>query len=175
MKGLNPEVIKLIKEAIRLEIRGRNFFVQAAESTENERGKKMFMMLAAEEIDHMKVFSELFTTSIGGDEWRKFVRSEEQEASQIIEGLKERIDTAEKQQRAGDLEALRIGMELERKAIDFFEKMAAGSSSPEAKEIAGKICEQERGHYDLLQAQYDSVHKSGFWLDSAEFRLDGEY
>ncbi len=29
--------------------------------------------------------------------------------------------------------------------------------------------------YDLLQAQHDSVTKSGFWLDSAEFQMDGKW
>ena len=30
-------------------------------------------------------------------------------------------------------------------------------------------------NYDLLQAQYDSVTGTGFWLDSAEFQMDGKY
>jgi len=175
MKALNPEVIRIVKEAIRLEIKGRNFFLYAAEATENSLGKKMFERLASEEIDHMKAFADLFTDATGGEEWKRFVRGEEKEVSPVVEELKERMQGAEKEKGAGDLEAMRIGMELERKAIDFFEKLAAESRSAEAKEIAEKICEQERGHYDLLQAQYDSVQGSGFWFDSAEFRLDGQY
>jgi len=38
-----------------------------------------------------------------------------------------------------------------------------------------RICDEERLHYDLLQAQNDSVTNSGFWLDVAEFRMDGKY
>ena len=44
-----------------------------------------------------------------------------------------------------------------------------------AKEIFEKIADEERFHYDLLQAQYDSVTGSGFWLDSSEFQMDGKY
>ena len=40
MESLNPEIINLIKEAIRLEIKGRNFFLHAAEVTSNSLGKK---------------------------------------------------------------------------------------------------------------------------------------
>lgn len=43
-------------------------------------------------------------------------------------------------------------------------------------EIRGRaIADEERFHYDLLQTQYDSVTGSGFWLDSAEFQMDGKY
>jgi rubrerythrin len=175
MGDLNKEIIEIAREAIRLEIKGRNFFRLAAEVTQSDLGKKMFEKLANDEIEHLKVFGEMFTEATGGVEWKQFVRGEEKETSAIIEGLKERMSGAGKEKGAGDLEAIRIGMELERKAIDFFSGLASASISSEAKEIAEKIREQEEGHYDLLQAQYDSVHKSGFWFDVAEFRLDGEY
>lgn len=175
MTELNKEIIEIAKEAIRLEVNGRNFFRHAAEVTESELGRKVFEKLASDEIEHLKVFGDMFTEATGGSEWKKFVREEEKRFSEIIEKLKERLGGAGKEKGAGDLEAIRIGMELERKAIEFFSGIASSSVSAEAKEIAEKICEQERGHYDLLQAQYDSLHRSGFWFDTAEFRLDGEY
>lgn len=175
MTALHPDVVKLVKEAIRLEIKGRAFFNEAAESTENELGRKMFSRLADEEVEHMKAFGKLFTESTGDEEWKQFVRAEEREISSVIEKLRKRLEGAKKEKGSGDLEALRIGMELERSAIDLFTKMAAESTSPKARELAGEICEEERTHYDLLQAQYDSVHNSGFYFNDAEFRLDGEY
>lgn len=33
----------------------------------------------------------------------------------------------------------------------------------------------EKQLFDLLQAQYDSVTGSGFWLGSAEFQMDGKW
>jgi rubrerythrin len=175
MTEINKEIVEIAKEAIRLEVNGRNFFRHAAEATESELGRKMFEKLASDEVEHLKVFGDMFTQATGGSEWKKFVRGEEKKFSEIIEKLKERIGNAGKEKGAGDLEAIRIGMELERKAIDFFSGIASSSVSSEAKEMAEKICEQEQGHYDLLQAQYDSLHRSGFWFDVAEFRLDGEY
>ena len=175
MGDLNKEIGEIAKEAIRLEINGRNFFRHAADVTESELGKKMFEKIASDEVEHLKVFGDMFTEATGGSEWKKFVRGEDKRFSDIIEKLKERLVGAAGEKRAGDLEAIRIGMELERKAIDFFSRLASSSISAEAKKIAEEICEQERGHYDLLQAQYDSLHRSGFWFDVAEFRLDGEY
>ena len=173
MTDISNQVLNTIKEAIKLEINGRTFFYHAAEITHNELGKKMFRKLAQDEISHLDTFGQLFSAVIGGEEWRKSVDQEKLKGeAPLIEELKSRMKKGE---RASELEAIRIGMELERRAIDFFEKSAKEATDPTAKEIFEKICDEERLHYDLLQAQHDSVTKSGFWLDVAEFRMDGKF
>jgi rubrerythrin len=173
MEKLTKHVEKVITEAIKLEINGQSFFNHAAGVTHNELGKKMFLRLAEEEVKHLEAFSRLFTDVIKDKDWKKYVKKEELAGeSPVIEELKARMQRAEGK---SEIEALRIGMELEQKAIEFFEKSARESDDPVAGEIFRKICDEERFHYDLLQAQYDSVTHSGFWLDSAEFRMDGKY
>jgi len=66
-------------------------------------------------------------------------------------------------------------MELEEKAIRHFQKSAEEMDDPQAREIFLNICEEEKFHYDLLQSQRDSLTHSGFWLDSAEFQMDGKF
>jgi rubrerythrin len=169
------EIINVAKESIRLEINGRSFFEHAAAVTHNELGKKMFEKLARDEVGHLKAFGQLFATHIGSDDWKKYIEQEEKGESPVIQQLKARVEKQEKEERASELEAIRIGMELERKAIDFFEKAANEATDTEAKKIFSKICDEERVHYDLLQAQYDNITQSGFWFDIAEFRMDGKY
>lgn len=173
MEEISKPVENAIKEAIRLEINGRNFFNHAAEITHNELGKKMFEKLAAEEVRHIEVFSELFTKILKEADWKKYVRDEELKGeSALIEKLKERMRGAEGK---SETQALSIGMELEENAIRFFQKAADEVEDPVAKEIFRNISEEEKFHYDLLQAQHDSLTNSGFWLDSAEFQMDGKY
>ncbi len=173
MEEISKPVENAIKEAIRLEINGRNFFNHAAEITHNELGKKMFEKLAAEEMRHIEVFSELFTKILKEADWKKYVRDEELKGeSALIEKLKERMRGAEGK---SETQALSIGMELEENAIRFFQKAADEVEDPVAKEIFRNISEEEKFHYDLLQAQHDSLTNSGFWLDSAEFQMDGKY
>ena len=173
MEEISKPVENAIKEAIRLEINGRNFFNHAAEITHNELGKKMFEKLAAEEVKHIEVFSELFTKILKETDWKKYVRDEELKGeSALIEKLKERMRGAEGK---SETQALSIGMELEENAIRFFQKAADEVEDPVAKEIFRNISEEEKFHYDLLQAQHDSLTNSGFWLDSAEFQMDGKY
>jgi rubrerythrin len=170
---LSQDVKTLIQDAIRLEINGQAFFNEAAALTHNELGKKMFVRLAQEEVKHLDTFSRLFSQVIQSDEWKKQVRSEELKGpSPVIKELSERMKRAEGK---SEVEALRIGMELEQKAVDFFTASAAKMDDAKAKEIFEKIADEERFHYDLLLAQHDSVTGSGFWLDSSEFAMDGKY
>lgn len=173
MEEISKPVENAIKEAIRLEINGRNFFNHAAEITHNELGKKMFQKLASEEVKHIEVFSKLFTKILKEADWKKYVRDEELKGeSELIEKLKERMKGAEGK---SETQALSIGMELEENAVRFFQKAADEVDDPVAKEIFRNISEEEKFHYDLLQAQHDSLTNSGFWLDSAEFQMDGKY
>ena len=173
MKKISQDVMTLIQDAIRLEINGQAFFNKAAEVTHNELGKKMFVRLAQEEVKHLDTFSRLFSSIIGSDDWKKQVQREELKGpSPVIEELAQRMKRAEGQ---SEVEAIRIGMELEQKAVDFFTKSAATMDDSEAKQIFEKIADEERFHYDLLLAQHDSVTGSGFWLDSSEFQMDGRF
>ena len=125
---------------------------------------------------HLQVFSEIFTDLTGGSEWKQHIDKEDQDhASPLIEELRTATADEEKEGRAGELAAIRIGMQLERSAIDFFEKSAGETDDAKARAIFKRIADEERFHYDLLQAQHDSVNNSGFWLDVAEFQMDGKY
>ena len=173
MVEISDEVREVIRRAINLEINGKAFFEHAEFVTHNELGKRMFKRLAEDEVRHLEAFSQLFSETMGDDEWKKMVKQEELKGpSPLIEQLKAKLTKGEK---AGEIEAISIGMDLERNAVDFFKKSSKKATDPKAKEIFEKICEEEKLHYVLLQAQYDSVTNNGCWLDVAEFRMDGKF
>jgi rubrerythrin len=173
MSRLNAPIREFIEEALKLEINGQAFFRRAAELTGQELGKKMFLRLAAEEAKHLEDFSRMFSSILGSDDWKKLVDKERLKGTApVIEELTARMKRPESK---GDIEALRIGMELELKAIDFFTGCAQKTEEPEAKEIFLRISDEEKFHYDLLQAQVDSLTETGFWLDSSEFQMDGKF
>jgi len=172
-----PEISQQIKDAIKgailLEINGRKFFNHAADITQHESGKKMFRFLAEEEAKHLKTFTNLFSQILEGEDWKEYISSNEiQGEAPLVEKLKERMKRGEGK---GETEALSIGMQLEMDAINYFQKAEEEADNPVAKKIFKEISEEEKFHYDLLQSQHDSVTKSGFWLDSAEFQMDGKW
>lgn len=173
MSEISKEVQDAIKFAIELELNGRQFYKKAEELTRNERGKQMFERLAKDEVEHLETFSRLFTEALGGADWKQHVR---QEALKGDSSLIERLEAKHAEDVGkGELEAIRIGMELERKALEHFSGAAKSATDPAAKAIFEKVHREEQLHYDLLQAQFDSVTNSGFWFDTAEFYMDGKF
>ena len=174
MSDTSQQALEFIKYATSMEIGGRSFYEHAAERTTNEHGKKVFLKLAQDEIGHIKSFREIFTEVLGTDTWEQHVDKEETETRTLIDKLKKRLDDKGHEQRAGDLEAIRIGMELERNTIGKYEQWAKEATETKVQELFKRIIEEERFHYDLLQAEYDNITGSGFWFDMAEFRMDGK-
>ena len=175
MAEITGEILEIIKESLKLELDGKSFFEQVADMTHNELGKKMFTKLANDETQHLKVFSDIFTQMVGED-WKKHVGDvKPRHEAPMIDALKKKVTDAGKEERASELEAISIGMDLERNAIDFFCNAAQRTKDEKARDIFNKIADEERLHYDLLQAQYDYLSNSGYWFDIAEFRMDSKY
>lgn len=175
MKAISNEVLDVIKYATKMEIEGRSFYEHAAQITKNEQGKQVFRKLAQDEIGHIETFGSIFTKALGGEDWKAYLNGEEEKKTTVLQKLKERIERQGHQERSGDQEALRIGMELERGSIDKYQEWAINTQNSTIKELFEKIIKEEKFHYDLLQAEYDSLTGSGFWFDIAEFKMDGKF
>lgn len=172
MTQLSQDVVEAIKMALQIEKEGQHFYEDAAQRTENELGKKMFESLANDEMIHVETFQKMFDTITGTEEWRKLAEVTPKVGKvPVFEGTVEKRGNINQ----SDLEALRIALERERKSIDLYSKTAEAARDSLAKKIFDRIKEEEKYHYDLLQAQRDYLTKSGFWFDVSEFRMDGRY
>ncbi len=163
-----------IKMAIDLEKNGRKFYQQAADKTESESGKKIFKMLAHEEMLHLATFEKMLKSMDKTVDWREMIKGYPQARQVPVFDKKEKPDQVRKVS-TDELEALRIAMKQEREAIEFFDKVMAQAEDETTKKIFDFVREQEVYHYDLLQAEYDYINHTGFWFDSAEFRMDGKF
>ena len=174
MSSLERKVQEAIKTAIQLEKDGKAFFDQAAQETGNELGKKMFRKLASDEVRHLQTFKKMFQTLADPKTWKQLMASGAPEKRMpFFEQKSAQRTPAEKG--AGELNALQQALEVERKAIAFFRETAQQTDDPEARRIFEAIAREEEGHYDLIQAQIDSVTHAGFWFDIGEFQMDGMY
>lgn len=170
---VGEKTAQAMKTAIEMEKSGHRFFTEASNKVKHEVGRKLFARLAAEEIDHMKTFETIFNEVSGGADWK--------EALKAIQPRKPvpYFDEARKEFKAGDLsvelEYLKKALDLERNAMQFFEKAIEDSETAEAKEIFRRIHQEEQGHYDLIQSEIDSINGTGFWFDVNEFYMDGKF
>lgn len=178
MASIDAQLIEIVKESIKLELAGKGFYERAAEVTEDDLGKAMFTRLAKEEDGHLAVIEKIFTSMADGEAWRAL--ADEAMSKQVAAPVVDELEAAIAR-RGGDgrhangTAALKIAMEMERKAIRFFEDLVKKAKTPRARELAESLADEERFHYDMLQYQYDNVLNMGFWLDSAEFRMDAKF
>ena len=178
MNDINDQLADLISQAIDLEINSKRLYQHAAETTENELGRKMFERLVKAEDGHLESVGEIFTEILGNDDWKEIAERELEGAnpSTIVEDLKKSVaGWTGKEEHADDVVALRMAMEMERKAIHYFEEIAKKSYNPRVHKMIEKLIDEEKFHYDILQSQRDSILNMGIWLDSVEFQMDGKY
>lgn len=177
MSYVDDGVIELVRAALGLELGGAHFYQHIAGLTQNPGGKAMFLRLAGEERAHVGETHALFSALVGEEEWKRLYEQEAGQAhpSKLVTELEAVVTQRGHAVVADDTQALRMAMELERRAIHLFKAMAEHIKDPAVSDLIGKIIEQECYHYDSLQAQLDSILNVGIWLDKPEFRMDGKF
>ena len=173
MSSVGEKTAQAMKTAMEMELSGHKFFTDAAQRVESEVGKKLFGRLAKEELLHLKVFEKVFGDVSRGVAWKDAVKSVEPEV--YVPYFDEARKNFEPKDLNLELDFLKKALELERKAMAFFDQAAADAEDSEAREIFKKIREQEQLHYDLIQAEIDHLSGSGFWFDVREFDMDGKF
>lgn len=142
---------EILGAALELEAKGFTFYTQAAKKTENETGKRMFAQLAKEEEDHIirlkQMFKDLYPKKTDKD-----IPLFEVEVSEY----------------SGEVEALKIAADMEKKSIQFYEDWAKGN----LESLFSVLIEIEKEHLELLQAELDYVQRTGFWFDYFESSLE---
>jgi rubrerythrin len=69
---------------------------------------------------------------------------------------------------------LREAMEAERDGFTFYTMAAEQSEDPGARETFARLADEERKHYEALQAGYRSLAEQGTWSPSTELLNDRE-
>ena len=124
-----------LKIALQTELNGIEFYRMAAQSTEDEKGKKVFQMLADDELKHFNAIQQQYKSLIDTSKWTNIdlgdVSAFEGENPIFTDGLKDRVKG-----KHFEVTALSIGAQLESNSIDFYRKMKEQSTDPAAKEKA---------------------------------------
>ncbi|MDD5297143.1 MAG: ferritin family protein [Rhodocyclaceae bacterium] len=177
MSEINDKLVEFVRTALSFELSGEHFYRHAAEITQHPKGKAMFLRLAEQERAHGEEIGALFASIIGEHEWRRVSAEESSHPhpSALVERLEKDVAARAHGEVADDAQALRLALELERRAILFFDELATHTGDPALVEVIRKLADEERFHYDFIQGQLDSVQNVGVWMDSAEFRVDGRF
>jgi rubrerythrin len=147
-------------------------YLRFARRTRDPGGKDMFIRLASDEYEHMRLLERL---RAGLLETGQCPPADPHPSP--IERLVPRLSDQDRRIRGtegqNDIGALEQALEAETRARDFYREQAVESSAPLARTFE-RLAAMEQAHADLVQAELDSIQETGFWFGTREFTLESE-
>lgn len=172
----SDRAVKMLAAALEKEEKGRDFYKQAVEKCSNELGKDMFRTLAAEEAIHIKRIKEIYETLSSGEKWSLGWKAHKFENEDLQKLIRARISKLGPKIKAGtgDLEAVRIGIEMEQSAIKFYEEQNEKASDPLEKDFIQCMIGEERSHYaSLNDVRLFFENPESWFAEKERHTLDG--
>ena len=149
--GKEYNVQEALKLAIQAEKDSMDFYRKAASVTRNDRAKKVFRLLANEEVEHLKSFFDLYTGGEFGD-LQTFLASPPDKSSAMIVALKNAIDRETHEQKA-----LEIALQEEKACIERYSQFARDIVDPLVRGIFERVVKETRKHFELIESEYAHV------------------
>jgi rubrerythrin len=164
----------VLKNAIAMELDGKDFFERASKAMKHARAKEMFASLIRQEQKHVEIISEELRRLGAGAGWASLaeMRSSAPRMPQSSVFRDRQASRLRLKEGVGELEVLQVGINVEKRSIDFYRRAALKASDPRAREVFDWLVGQEAGHLTILSAEYDNRSGSGFYYDEAEFSLE---
>ncbi len=166
--------VRALKTAIEIEDNGLLNFLKFARQTKDVTGKNMFIRLAMDEHEHRLIIEKQLNNLLVGKPLIK-IEIPKSEIEEIAPKIREKQQRTRGESGLLEIDALNTALDLERKAAKFFRDQEKLVSDPEAKALFIRLAEWEDAHFDLIQAELDSIQGTGFWFGIPEFQMDGKF
>ena len=155
-----------LSQALKLEKEGRAFYLQAAEETLDEKGKRMFLSLAADEERHTEMVQRQLHEIEGGG---SYVLLPNLDAPDIdLDAKLFPPQRAQVEARIGrnpnELEALHVALENEIRSYDLYRAAAKETGSEAGQQMYRWLAGAEMTHFNLLMSNYQSLVSLGGWV-----------
>jgi rubrerythrin len=153
--------------ALEAEKQSLHAYLRLAWDTQDCSGKQMFIRLANDEFEHMRLIEKWLAGQPPGVI-----------ETSVIEHLVPRLSDKSLQIRGArgqhQLDALNTALELEQSARLFYEEQARQASPGPDRAAFTRLAEMEAAHYALIQAEIDNITQDGFWFGLPEFTLESQ-
>lgn len=158
------KLLEVLKSAILLEVRGEAFYRKVSDSTENPDIKKIFDIMAREEVLHTKLLREKYSEVVKENKVSGISLSDDQEQSAasyvLSDSMKSSIESA-----GFEAAAISAAIDMESRAIKLYSESAEKADDINEKKLFSWLAEWERGHHKLL-FELDKDLKERIWNDN---------
>ncbi len=150
MSENRKEILDAIMRALEIEKETFDYYTRAEQKTFDPNGKRIFRWLAKTEEEHYLKLSELYSTMEENGRWVFYggttISLDPEEPGDMEIGFA-----------TGDLEALEIAMEIEKKGIAYFDELAARITDPDGRNMLKKLREEEGEHLRVITDKYNTI------------------
>jgi rubrerythrin len=150
--GIEYTVHEALKLAIQAEKGSMDFYRRAASVTMNQRAKKIFDLLANEEVGHLKLFFDLYKGGEFGEDLKTFISSPPDRKNSNYQTLEKAIDGDTHEQKA-----LEIALKEERTCIEQYSILVQDIVDPLVRGIFMRVIKETQKHYDMIEEEYRHV------------------
>jgi len=144
-----------VQEALKLAIKGEkdsmDFYRKAASVSKDERAKKVFDMLANEEVAHLKAFFDHYKGGEFGDVAAYMAQPPDTKNPTYTALMKAINDGTHEQQ------ALELAIKEEKSCIDQYTVLAQDIIDPLVKNIFTQVIKETEKHLALIEEEYRHV------------------
>ena len=164
-----------LKNAIQMEIDGKEFYLKASKASSNSLGKKLLEKLAGEEDIHRTVFEDIYKSISEKKGWPGggFRGDGGKGLRTVFKAAMEEMDRGLKPL-AEEIEAVKTAMDMENKTYDFYREQSKKASYPAEKELYEALTAQEEEHHKVLLDYYEFLKDpAAYFVQTEHPSLDG--
>lgn len=157
-------MLQALKDAVRMELEGRQFYLEAAGKVQNPGVRQILEYLAESEKYHIEKFNEIYRSLEKDPAWTESMAAFNPPRHEPYVCV---LAMAQADQETGgkdDLQALRTGIQMEDCSIDYYTKLARESRNPLARRFFMSVAHEERGHYLTLMDMHNYLTLPEDWF-----------
>lgn len=156
-----------LEMAIQLEREGQAFYKKAAARTLSEKGRAMFLSLADDEKRHEQILERQCNALTENQCFADIPEMGAVSADWDAPIFPKDASIFEKVVRgdASDVDALLFAIQAENKSFELYRKLAKETDDAAGQAMFRWLASVERGHFNQLMLNYESLLSSGAWAD----------
>ncbi|MCS7203140.1 MAG: ferritin family protein [Thermodesulfovibrio sp.] len=158
--------MKSVQIALKMETEAVKFYTEASEKVKHPVGKRMFLSIAEDEKNHIKMIEELLKGLDLTLREANPIKTVKTIFEELRDKLMERVKAEE-----DELEAFRIAMDMEREGVEFYKKILDEVNTEKERKLFERLIYEEEQHYKIFSETYSFLSDTGNWFMWKEFSI----
>lgn len=168
MNEQDQEILNILKEAISIEIYGKEYYSIFSDLVEDENAKSLFKGLSRDEGEHRQLLEKQFLKITGKSFDISTVDEVNREkAKRIFPESLEPLGIQETK------DILKLGIRTEERSIELYSKSADNTSNKSSKDLFLKLVVFEREHKKTLEDALYYLDQEGSWYGYSPPTIEG--